>query len=81
MSDEEMTFEQKLEKVKALADAIESGTMPLEEAVKSYEVGINTLNRLEKELNEMKRKITVIRDATDSGYKEESFGEENNENV
>ena len=53
-------FEQRLTQVKAIIDSIEGGQMPLEEAVRQYEAGIQSLNQLEKELTEMKRHITIL---------------------
>ncbi len=57
---EKMTFEQRLGAVKTMIDGIESGRLPLEEAVRQYEQGIALLGTLEKELEEMKRRITVL---------------------
>ena len=53
-------FEQRLTQVQAIIDSIEGGQMPLEEAVRQYEAGIQSLNQLEKELTEMKRHITIL---------------------
>ncbi len=61
-----MTFEEKLDQVRSAASSIESGKLPLEEAVKQYENGIRILDALEKELTEMKRRITVLRDKSGS---------------
>ncbi len=53
-------FEQRLTQVKTMIDSIEGGQVPLEEAVRLYEAGIQSLNRLEQELTEMKRHITIL---------------------
>lgn len=60
MSDERETFEQRLSRVQAMIDGIEGGKMLLEDAVKSYEEGMKTLDGLDRELSEMKRRITVL---------------------
>ncbi len=70
---EEKTFEERLGSVRGMIDAIEGGKLPLEDAVKQYEDGIRVLDRLEAELNEMKRKITVIREGADGSLTEEPF--------
>ena len=45
-----LTFEERLQQVEALIAKMESGEMPLEEAMQQYEAGLNALNALEKEL-------------------------------
>ena len=70
MHEEELTFEQKLEQVKNVIDGIESGRLPLEEAVRQFEEGLRTLDALEKELESMKRRITVIRENADGSEEE-----------
>ena len=57
-----MTFEEKLTQVKTILEGIESGKLPLEEAVRQYEHGIGILNGLDRDLNEMKRRITVAQE-------------------
>ena len=53
-------FEQRLAHVKEIVNGIENGQMPLEESVRQFETGIQQLNELEKELTEMKRRITIL---------------------
>ena len=53
-------FEQRLAQVKEIVNGIENGQMPLEESVRQFETGIQQLNELEKELTEMKRRITIL---------------------
>ncbi len=71
MNKKELTFEERLDRVKGMIDAIEGGKLPLEEAVNQYEDGMKILEKLDKELNEMKRKITVIREGADGTQTEE----------
>ena len=72
---EPITFEQRLTQVKAVIDGIEGGQLPLEESVRQYEQGIAVLNALEGELNEMKRRITILQQkdgaATETRMEEE----------
>ena len=65
MDQENQTFEERLSRVKEIIDAIENGQLPLEESVRRYEQGIQQLNTLEKELSEMKRRITVLLEQPD----------------
>lgn len=57
----ELTFEQQLQKIQDTVDAISSGKLPLEDSVKEYEKGIAALDQLEKNLEELKRRVTVVR--------------------
>ena len=54
------SFEQRLMQVKEIIDSIENGNLPLEDSVRRYEQGIASLNALDAELNEMKRRITIL---------------------
>lgn len=56
-----LTFEERLQQVEALIAKMESGEMPLEEAMQQYEAGLNALNALEKELTAAQQHLTVLR--------------------
>lgn len=56
-----LTFEERLQQVEALIAKMESGEMPLEEAMQQYEAGLNALNVLEKELTAAQQRLTVLR--------------------
>ena len=68
---EPISFEQRLTQVKAVIDGIEGGQLPLEESVRQYEKGIAVLNALEEELNEMKRRITILQQRDGKGTETE----------
>ena len=61
----DLTFEQKLEQVKGIIDGIEGGRQSLEDSVRQYEAGIQILNGLEKDLSEMKRRISILQEQRD----------------
>lgn len=65
-----LTFEQQLSSVEALIEQMESGALPLEEAMKRYEEGIGMLTAMEKELQQATQRLTVIRQKAD-GTEEE----------
>ena len=67
---EKLTFEQRLDQIKGIIDGIESGQMPLEESVRQFENGMRSLNQLEKELEEMTRRITVLQEGSDGAWTE-----------
>ena len=56
-----LTFEERLPPVETLIAKMESGEMPLEEAMQQYEAGLNALNALEKELTAAQQRLTVLR--------------------
>lgn len=56
-----LTFEERLQQVEALIAKMESGEMPLEEAMQQYEAGLNALNALEEELTAAQQRLTVLR--------------------
>ena len=61
----EMSFEEKLQSVQEMTKRIESGALPLEDAVKEYERGMKVLGELETELNDMNRRLTVLQNGTE----------------
>lgn len=65
-----LTFEERLAQVEALIAGMESGALPLEEAMRQYEEGVKALQELEKELLGAQQKLTVLRRAAD-GTEEE----------
>ena len=65
-----LTFEERLQQVEALISEMESGALPLEDALRRYEEGMGALSALEKELMSAQQKLTVLRRAAD-GTEEE----------
>ncbi len=65
-----VTFEERLAQVEALIGEMESGALPLEDALKRYAEGMNALTALEKELQSAQQRLTVLRRAAD-GTEEE----------
>ncbi len=64
------TFEERLTQVEALIAEMESGALPLEDALKRYEEGMQALTALEKELLSAQQRLTILRRAAD-GTEEE----------
>ena len=64
------TFEERLAQVEALIGEMEAGALPLEEALRRYEEGMQALTALEKELQSAQQKLTVLRRGVD-GTEEE----------
>ena len=68
--EEQLTFEQRLNQVKEINEGIEGGQLSLEDSVRQFETGIQALNGLEKELNEMQRRVTVLLSRSDGTTEE-----------
>lgn len=64
------TFEERLAAAEALIAEMESGALPLEEALRRYEEGMATLTALEKELQSAQQRLTVLRMAADGSEEE-----------
>lgn len=64
------TFEERLTQVESLIAEMEGGALPLEDALKRYEEGMQALTALEKELLSAQQRLTVLRRAAD-GTEEE----------
>ena len=58
----ESSFEERLSRVQEIIGKIENGKMPLEESVREYERGMKMLQELDRELGEMNRRLTVLKD-------------------
>lgn len=68
MSEQQETrsFEERLQDVQELTEGIESGKLSLEDSVRRYEAGMKILGELDQELQEMKRRLTVLRDGKET---------------
>ena len=54
------TFETQMAQVEELLERMEAGNQPIEEALKDYEAGLKLLTGMEKELAEMRQRLTVL---------------------
>ncbi len=68
---DKLTFEQRLEQVEEIIRGIESGQLPLEDSVRKFEAGMKSLNELEKDLGEMKRRIAMLQENPDGTLSEQ----------
>ncbi len=73
---EKQSFEQRLNSVREIAEKIENGEMPLEEAVRQFESGIRTLKGLEEDLAEMKHRVTILQETADGAISERTLEDE-----
>ncbi len=64
-------FEERLAQVENLIGALESGKLPLAEALSRYEEGIRALDAMDKELEEATQRLTILRQQADGTEAEE----------
>ncbi|MEM9158577.1 MAG: exodeoxyribonuclease VII small subunit [Verrucomicrobiota bacterium] len=60
-SEEDMTFEEGLEKLEALVEQMESGDLPLDDLIKRYEQGSKLLKTCQARIKEAEKKIEILR--------------------
>ena len=61
-----LSFEERLQQVQEITGRIESGALPLEDAVKEYERGMKMLGELDGELSDMNRRVTVLQNGRET---------------
>ncbi len=64
-------FEERLGQVETLIGELETGNLPLAEALNRYEAGIKALDAIEKELGEATQRLTILRAQADGTEAEE----------
>ncbi len=72
MSEEQKSFEERLQDVQEIISRIEEGKLSLEDSVKQFEEGMKTLSALDTELKDMNRRLTVLRDGQELNMQGES---------
>ena len=75
MSEEEKTlsFEERLQQVQKITGRIESGTLPLEDSVKEFELGMKILGGLTAELEGMNRRLAVLQNGKETEVPDENI--------
>ncbi|MDR2181960.1 MAG: exodeoxyribonuclease VII small subunit [Treponema sp.] len=59
-------FEERLQKLEALGEAIRKPDIPLEDALKAFEEGISLARSLEKDLEKVENRIETLLNAPDA---------------
>jgi len=72
-TDSAVSFEEKLQQVQDLTGKIEAGALTLEDSVKEFEKGMIILSELTNELNEMKRRLTVLQNGKETDISDENI--------
>ena len=58
----EMTFEDRLEALKAIVEKLERGDLPLEEGVELYKQGLNLAQACSKQLETARHEVKIVSD-------------------
>jgi exodeoxyribonuclease VII small subunit len=67
------TFEQSLKELEKIVQELESGDLPLEEAVKKFEEGIQLSKFCSQKLDETERRITILLKNSQGNLAEQPF--------
>jgi len=73
------TFEQAMKQLEQIVQDLESGDMPLEKAVKTFEEGIQLSKFCSEKLDETEKRITILMQNSDGELSEAPFSGENDE--
>ena len=67
------TFEQAIKQLEQIVQDLESGDMPLEKAVKTFEEGIQLSKFCSQKLDETEKRITILMQDSDGQLSETPF--------
>lgn len=64
------SYEELLNKLQEVLAKLENNELNLDQSMKSYEEGVNLVNKLYKTLNELEGKITVVNNQQEENFEE-----------
>ncbi|MBU9888476.1 MAG: exodeoxyribonuclease VII small subunit [Candidatus Omnitrophica bacterium] len=70
---EKLDFEKSLQELERVVEALESGALTLDQALKRYEEGVALVRACQTKLNETEKKIEVLTRDLDGSLKREPF--------
>jgi exodeoxyribonuclease VII small subunit len=70
---EKFQFEKTLEDLEKIVDAMESGELTLDQALKKYEEGVGLVRACQSKLTETEKKIEILTRSLDGSLKKEAF--------
>ena len=71
------TFEQAMKQLEQIVQDLESGDMPLEKAIKTFEEGIALSKFCSKKLDETEKRITILMQDAEGNLSESPFPADN----
>ncbi len=69
------SFDDGLDRLEALVQQLESGSLSLEDALLRFEEGVQLSQSLQKQLAEAQRKVEVLKAGLGGEYRAEPFGD------
>lgn len=76
MNEQNMTFEQNMQRLEQIVRAMERGDVPLEESLKLFQEGTDLVSKCGKLLDEAELQVKMILTAPDGSPVEEDFTDE-----
>ena len=76
MSSEMKSFENLLDEIKKIVDALETGKLPLDESIEKFERGAGLIKECYSNLESVKKKIREKVEKNDGTFDLEDFGDE-----
>ena len=76
MNQQNMTFEQSMQRLEQIVRAMERGDVALEESLKLFQEGTDLVARCGKLLDEAELQVNMIMTAPDGSPVEEAFGDD-----
>ena len=73
------TFEQAMKQLEQIVQDLESGDMPLEKAIKTFEEGIQLSKFCSEKLDETEKRITILMQDSEGKTSETPFPAENDD--
>jgi len=73
------TFEQAMKQLEQIVQDLESGDMPLEKAIKTFEDGIQLSKFCSQKLDETEKRITILMQGSDGKLSEAPFSAHNDD--
>lgn len=71
MTPEPPSFDNGLDRLEALVQKLETGSLGLEEALSVFEEGVKLSQQLQGQLAEAQRRVDVLKTSLDGGYRAE----------
>ena len=76
MNEQNMTFEQNMQRLEQIVRAMERGDVPLEESLKLFQEGTDLVSKCGKLLDEAELQVKMILTTPDGSPVEEDFADE-----
>jgi exodeoxyribonuclease VII small subunit len=73
MTNEPGSFDEGLDRLEALVQRLEAGSLGLEEALATYEDGIKLSRALQQQLSEAQRRVEVLKQSLGGEYRAEAL--------